>query len=138
MSVAKPAIPKRALEKFLAELKEGASVTEAAETAHIGRRTAYDYRAIDEDFASRWDDAIEARTDRLEVEGERRAMQGSDTLLMFLLRGRRRSVYGEKVEVNAQVQAVTSAELAAARAAADENPEAMAALARSLAVGLDA
>lgn len=136
MSVAKPLIPKRSMDRFIAELEGGASVSEACATAHVGRRTVYDHRARDEDFAARWDAAIEQGTDRLEKEGIRRAMEGSDSLLMFLLKGRRRHVYGERVEVNAKVEAITSAELAAVRQAAADHPDEFAVVARSLSVGL--
>jgi hypothetical protein len=132
MTLAKPSIPKRSLDKFISELEDGSSVTEACQVVHIGRRTAYDYRSSDPDFAARWDAAIEKGTDELEKVAIKRAKEGSDSLLMFLLRGRRRSIYGEKVQVDAKVEAISSSELAAARAAAQANPEAMALLTKTI------
>ena len=131
-----PSISKKTLDRFVAELETGASVTEACQTTYIGRSTAYTYRSSDDDFAARWDAAIEMGTDRLEKEAIRRAMDGSDTLMQFLLRGRRRGTYGERVEVNARIEAVTSGELAAARAAALADPEAFANVAARIAAGI--
>lgn len=57
--------------------------------AGISKSHAYELRQRDEDFALRWADAIEEGTERLEEEARRRAMDGSDTLLIFLLKARR-------------------------------------------------
>lgn len=102
---------------FLGALADGASITRAAETAGIGRRTAFDHRQRDEDFALAWHEAAEAGADRLEDEARRRAAEGtlkpiyqggklvgevreySDTLLIFLLKGKRPEVFRENVKV---------------------------------------
>ncbi|MCA1701257.1 MAG: hypothetical protein LC790_21110 [Actinobacteria bacterium] len=72
--------------------------------AGIARRTAYDARQADEDFAVAWADVEEATTERMEREAYRRAVDGvdrdvfyqgavvgaerqySDNLLMFMLK----------------------------------------------------
>lgn len=91
----------------------------------IGRTTAYDWRADDEDFAKAWDEALEDALDKLELEARRRAHDGlikkkftpkgrpvidpatgeqyyereySDTLLIFLLKGGRPEKYRERYE----------------------------------------
>lgn len=93
---------------FLAGLTQGLSVQSACDGAEIGRRTAYNWRDAEPEFAKAWDAAVEAGTDVLEDEARRRAFEGvdepagwyqgkpgglvrkySDTLLMFLLNGRR-------------------------------------------------
>lgn len=113
---------------FIASLEGGSSVSQACERAKIGRMTAYDHRARDEEFAQRWDDALEAGADALEQEAKARAMDRDDPasgrLLQFLLKGYRRSTFGDKVEVDARVEAVTSREMAAIQAIADADPEA--------------
>ena len=76
----------------------------------------YHYRQTDEEFGAAWDEALEEGTDRLEDEARRRAVEGceenvyyqgkiidtkrnySDTLLIFLLKGRRPEKYRERFE----------------------------------------
>jgi hypothetical protein len=102
---------------FLKALGEGKSVSAAAILARVGRQSVYDWRRSDADFAARWDAAVEVGTDRLEDEAFRRGHNGvtkpvyhngvivgeiqeySDTLLIFMLKGRRRSIYGDKHEL---------------------------------------
>lgn len=110
-------IKKRQL--FLVELEQtGGNVTSAAKRASISRRAAYEWRDADAEFAKEWDEAIEAGTDGLEQEARRRAYEGvdepvfyqgeecgtvrkySDTLLIFLLKGRRPEKYRERVQVD--------------------------------------
>lgn len=95
----------------------GGNVTKACEIAGIGRSAAYEWREADPEFALEWESAIEAGTDELEEEARRRAFQGvnkpvfykgekcgfvkeySDTLLIFLLKGRRPERYRERFDV---------------------------------------
>jgi hypothetical protein len=88
--------PKRQ-ERFLGALRSGLSVTRACHHAGVGRTAAYDYRKGDEAFARAWDEALEAGTDCLEEIAYKRAEEGSDALLIFLLKTRRREVYGNVV-----------------------------------------
>jgi len=94
------------VERFLAVLSQGGSVTAAAEQAGIGRRTVYDWKAADADFAEAFEDAWQRGIAALEDEAVRRAYRGterpvfqkgvqvgtvkefSDSLLMFLLKSR--------------------------------------------------
>lgn len=56
----------------------------------MGRRSAYDWREEDEEFAKDWDAAIEAAADRLEQVAYRRAATGkSDRMLEILLKAHR-------------------------------------------------
>jgi hypothetical protein len=84
---------------FLQRLAEGESITAAATAIDVGRQTVYEWRADDVDFRQDWDAAIEAGTDRLEDEARRRAIDGSDLLLIFLLRARRPETYNRKQQV---------------------------------------
>ncbi len=79
--------------RFLAALAAGHSVKTAADAAGIARQTVYRWRQEDEDFARAWDDAVEDGTDLLEDEALRRALEGSDTMLIFLLKARRPEKY---------------------------------------------
>lgn len=49
--------------KFIAELRERGSVYHAALAARIARRTAYDWRYSDPEFADAWDDALADQAD---------------------------------------------------------------------------
>lgn len=102
---------------FLQALCGGISVTGACEKSGLPRRTVYDWRDADEKFAAAWDEAIEAGTETMEDEARRRAQDGvdkpvyqggkrvgsvrefSDTLMMFLLKGRKPEKYRENVKV---------------------------------------
>lgn len=73
----------RARETFLKTLRESCNVSEAARAAKIGRRTAYDWRDADPQFAAEWDEAEEEAADRLEREAWRRAVDGTDKPVTF-------------------------------------------------------
>jgi len=78
-------------------LAEGGSMTLAAQGAGFSRDALYCWKNDDEAFAAECLDAIEQGTDRLEDEAIRRAVQGgSDTMLIFMLKGRRRDKWGDK------------------------------------------
>lgn len=99
---------------FLATLAETINVSEASRAAGVDRRTAYAHRESDPEFAARWDAALDGGLDDAEGEVYRRGVKGvdrpvfqggkrvgtvrdySDTLLIFLLKSRRRQVYGDK------------------------------------------
>lgn len=83
--------------RFLASLRDGNSVSTACKAAGFARQTPYNRRKIDEAFGKRWDEAVEAGTDGLEDVAIKRAKDGSDTLLIFMLKARRREVYADLV-----------------------------------------
>src|SRR5262249_4082781 len=94
-----------------------ANVTAACNIAGLARETAYYWRSRSPDFSIAWDEALEVGLDSLEDEVMRRAKDGveepvfyqgqvvggtrrySDTLAMFILKSRRREVWGERQEV---------------------------------------
>lgn len=95
------------LGQFLEQLSTNGNVTVSAEACNLARRTLYDLRSTDPEFAAAWDAAMEQAADHLEAEARRRAVDGwdepvfyqgeqaglvrkfSDTLLIFLLKGAR-------------------------------------------------
>lgn len=103
-------------EAFLLALEDTANVSKACKRAKLPRRSAYDWRRDDADFAAAWDTAIDRGTDALEDEAVRRATEGtlkpvfykgekcgsireySDTLLMFMLKARRPEKFKERTE----------------------------------------
>jgi len=121
----------RAQGAFLDALAHGLSVTGAANAAGIARRTPYGWRAEDPTFAAAWDTAMEAGTDILEDEAWRRAVKGnvepivsmgkvvygkdgemltvtktSDPIIQFLLKGRRREKFSERVSSDVKLTAL--------------------------------
>jgi hypothetical protein len=95
----------RKRKRFLEFLCAGEPVTRAAAGAGVGRRTVYDWRKADAEFAQAWDEAWEQGTDLLEEVALERAVNGSDLLLIFLLKGRRPQRYRDNVrhEVDARL-----------------------------------
>ncbi len=55
----------------------------------MGRSMVYQHKRQDAVFAALWDEALDIAADTLEDEGRKRAFDGSDVLLMFLLKGLR-------------------------------------------------
>lgn len=84
---------------FLKSLVLYGTVTAACKTAGVSRQTAYRHRQSDEDFALAWADAEEQSTEELEREAINRAINGSDTLMIFLLKARRPEKYRENVKI---------------------------------------
>jgi hypothetical protein len=91
---------------FLRTLSECGIVSISAQAAGIGRNALYDWRRTDQQFADEWEEALLVGADVLEDEAKRRAMDGSDALLMFLLRGLKSDRFGQKsqVEINNNLQ----------------------------------
>lgn len=104
---------------FLEALAAGQTIKAAAADAGINRRTAYERRDTDAEFAAAWDDAYEDGSDLLEAEAWRRAVDGwvergiydedgeqigevrkySDTMLALLIKARRPAIYRERHQV---------------------------------------
>lgn len=108
---------KRRREAFLAAYAESGNVSLAARTADVDRCTHYKWLE-DVEYAAAFAQADAQAGDALEAEARRRALCGveepagwyqgspggtvtkySDTLLIFLLKGRKPDVYGDKQRV---------------------------------------
>lgn len=101
-------------ERFLKELARRANVSAAAKKAKIPRSTVYDWYKADEEFARRWDEAVDVAVDGLEEEAWRRAKDGvlkpvyqkgekvgqvreySDQLMVTLLKAHKPEKYRER------------------------------------------
>jgi hypothetical protein len=81
--------------RALAAFREGGTVVAACQAAGVSRRSWYNWFAEDPEFARAALDANEAIADELEAEAIQRAKDGSDSLIMFLLKARRPKVYRE-------------------------------------------
>lgn len=89
--------------RFLDALRMHGVVTRAALAAGIHRDTAYFERQRDPLFAQEWVDALDRGADMLEDTAKQRAYEGSDTLLIFLLKAHRPERYREttrSIQVN--------------------------------------
>jgi hypothetical protein len=86
---------------FLATLASGATVKASAEAAGAPSSTIYLWRDSDPEFAAAWRHAYERDgRDALVEEARRRALAGSDILLIFLLKQRDPSFRDKHVEVS--------------------------------------
>ena len=85
--------------RFLAAYADCWTITAACKAAGVSRATVDRERQRNEDFAVDLADAEQSVSDRLMAEGYRRALDGSDQLLMFFLRARRPDVYRDQVKV---------------------------------------
>jgi hypothetical protein len=80
---------------FLDVLQASGNITRTAESLGVGRSALYDWRDDDPEFAAAWDHAIKRGLDGLEDVAIERARQGSDLLLIFLLKAHRPDKYRE-------------------------------------------
>jgi hypothetical protein len=84
---------------FLKALEHGCSIAEACRLAGVSRQCAYRARQRSPAFAEQWTEAEQTGVDALEDEAFRRAMNGSDSLLMFLLRAKRPHIFRDSVRM---------------------------------------
>lgn len=68
---------------FIATLADTANATAAARAAGVGRRTAYDHREADPEFARRWDEAEAIGDDAVIAEVRRRGIEGVDEPVFY-------------------------------------------------------
>lgn len=73
---------------------------EAARLAGVSRKTLYNWRDANPEFAEALDDVDEGITDVIEATALKKAIRDGDTtMLIFLLKTRRSSMYGERSSV---------------------------------------
>lgn len=94
-------------EELCVAILETGNVSKACQMCEVSRTAAYAHKEEDEDFSDAWDEAIVESIELMEAEARRRAVEGvlepvyyqgekvglirkySDTLLMFLLKGKK-------------------------------------------------
>ena len=84
---------------YLIALAKCGNVTQAAEIAGISRATVRERYDTSPEFRKACDDAIDQGIDILEAEARRRALAGSDLLLIFLLKANRPDKYRDNYHV---------------------------------------
>jgi hypothetical protein len=87
-------------ERFLSVYEESCVIRFAARAAGIGERTFYRELARNPEFEERFEGAKKAAVARLEQVAYERAMDHSDTLLIFLLKANRPAKYRERIGVD--------------------------------------
>lgn len=91
-------------EPFLVALRNCGNVRASAQAAKVSRATVYEAREAEPLFAALWDEAREEAVELLEAVCRRRAIKGSDILMMFLLKAARPDVYREQRDINVKGQ----------------------------------
>lgn len=85
---------------FLAALRATGNIQYACDAAGVTRRGASYARQTNAEFDREWRDALETATDALELEARKRALAGSDQLLMFMLKANRPAKFRERIQVD--------------------------------------
>lgn len=110
----------RRVELFLTTLGKTGSITKAASRAGVRRTSIYRWRDQNPEFERQMDEAMEIFTDSIEESAVKRARDGvlepvfhqgrecgrvrkySDSLAQFILKGRRRAVYGDRTALTGE------------------------------------
>lgn len=103
---------------FILLLEERGNVSVACRAVGVARVTAYEHKNTDRTFAELWEEAMQNYADSLELEADRRAVEGtvkpifykgerisevreySDTLLIFRLKAIRPDQYRDRSQVD--------------------------------------
>jgi hypothetical protein len=96
---------------FLVAFAECGSITAACNAAEVGRTTVWRWRREDEVFHALCDRAEQIAGDELEEIARQRAKAGSDTLLIFLLKGLKPDKYGDSLRLRKQFESMSDEDL---------------------------
>jgi hypothetical protein len=96
---------------FLMAFSQCGEQAKAATAAEVDRTTIWVWRKDDEVFAAAYEQAQEMAGDELEEVAISRAKAGSDTLLIFLLKGQKAEKYGDSIRWRKQVESMTDEQL---------------------------
>jgi hypothetical protein len=92
--------------KFLKLLGETGNITATCNALGL-HRPIYAWRHADAEFAAAWDSALKLDGEALEDEARRRAMAGSDALMVFMLRALKPEKYRERSTVDVNSRTIT-------------------------------
>lgn len=93
-------VPDNWRELFLDSLKEKPIIAHACLAANVSRQFVYDHRHAEPDFARDWDAALAIGMTVLVDVAHERAINISDTLLIFILKHHNPEKYGDKLNLN--------------------------------------
>jgi very-short-patch-repair endonuclease len=112
-------------DRFLAVLSDTGIVREACIAASISRKTAYQHKAIDSDFATAWKLALQDAADAALAIYRRRGIQQSDRAMEFFIKSRDPEAFGQPGQLDAILKLVDLSRLSNEqldRLAAGEDP----------------
>ena len=92
-------------ERFLSLYAQTGNVTASARACGITKHPVYKRRTAEPEFARRMDEARELAIEALEAEARRRALDGSDVLLIFLLKALKPEMYRESIRIDVRKEA---------------------------------
>jgi hypothetical protein len=72
----------------LTAIEDGKSIAAACRAARIGRTSLHEWRHDEPEFDAEFEEAVEIGNDAIRDEVQRRAFEGSDTMLIFLAKAR--------------------------------------------------
>ena len=100
--------------KFLTAHQLGVSTTQGAHIAGVSRATLYRWRDEDPEFAQAWLESRDKTMEDLEVRAYKRAIEGNDRLLMFLLKSHMPLTYNKRQQpiIPDKSQAISFADIA--------------------------
>jgi hypothetical protein len=84
-------------EQFIEQLQRDGNVTRSCEAVKLARSTVYGWKREQQEFAAQWDHAVDIGVGALEDEAVKRALKGSDILLIFLLKANKPEKYSDRV-----------------------------------------
>lgn len=122
-NLARPAKQEQ-LTKYLELYSAGMPSGQAGEVCGLGYHTIQHYRETDPAFAKAWQKAYDAFTDVLEKRAEHMALEcktTSPTMLIFMLKARKPSVYRDNVKMEHSGQVTFATEFATAMQRAEVN-----------------
>jgi hypothetical protein len=92
--------------RFLETLGTSGNVSDTCRTLDLHRASIYDWRRDDAEFAAAWDEAVALGAEGLEDEARNRAINGSDILLIFMLKALKPEKYRERstVDINQTIR----------------------------------
>jgi len=88
---------------FLEKLAKTPSVTAACRVSNVSRRTAYDLKHADPEFAAAWDDALNQSLDYLEHQVFVRGCKDDTRAAEIILKAYRPDRYCDKMRIEAAV-----------------------------------
>lgn len=90
-------------QRFIKAYEQTYNVTTACQMVRIARTSVYDWLDEYPEFARMFAEVRQKFVDDLEAEAVRRALQGSDRLIEFLLRSHRPALYGQHITATASI-----------------------------------
>lgn len=84
---------------FVTTLRATGNITRSCEQAGVSKQSYYNMREKRPDLAEEADEALDKAISALELEARDRALAGSDTMLIFLLKKLKPDVYGDRIGI---------------------------------------